>query len=317
MNEAFLLAAIGTIQLTFASLDLVERVRSKGARQDHERVRPGTVAFLVSVTLAFVVIQGALMLLAPSAETLIDGVRGLLGVTAGPPVAMSAADFAGITVVAFYGGGLADYLVHRFFNHSRPFWFTHEYHHLPKEVFVALPGLAVRPFSVFTVVPTAAVTVLLAQGTAAVLGAPLGDLRPLEWVAVLNAFVLTTSHSSFLRAWMVTRPGRVAVGAMRALGLTTPQEHLVHHAVDRVGNYGNMTTIWDRLFGTWTNPDLAENQDRPLGLDYDQDFLGTLTFGRWKFSPRIRERFQLHRYCRLVDVDPGATLARPRESDVP
>jgi sterol desaturase/sphingolipid hydroxylase (fatty acid hydroxylase superfamily) len=315
MNEAFLLTAIGSIQVTFATLDLVERVQSKGARHDHERVRPGTVAFLVSVTLAFVVIQGALMLLAPSAETLIAGVRGLVGsATEGT---LSPLAFVVITAVAFYGGGLADYLVHRFFNHSRPFWFTHEYHHLPKEVFVALPGLAVRPFSVFTVVPTAAVTVLLAQGTAALLGAPLGDLRPLEWVAVLNAFVLTTSHSSFLRAWMATRSGRVAVGAMRGLGLTTPQEHLVHHAVDRVGNYGNMTTIWDRLFGTWTDPDLAENQDRPLGLAYDQDFLGTLTFGRWKFSPRIRERFQLHRYCRLGNAGPEATLARPRESDGP
>ncbi|MBT9558618.1 MAG: sterol desaturase family protein [Myxococcales bacterium] len=317
MNEGFLLAAIGTIQVTFASLDLVERVQSKSARHDDERVRPGTVAFLVTVTLAFVVIQGALMLLAPSAETLISGVRGILGASREAPGTLSPLAWVAITAVAFYGGGLADYLVHRFFNHTQLFWFTHEYHHLPKEVFVALPGLAVRPFSVFTVVPTAAVTVLLAQGTAVVLGAPLSDLRPLEWVAVLNAFVLTTSHSSFLRAWMVTRPGRLAAGAMRAFGLTTPQEHLVHHAVDRVGNYGNMTTIWDRLFGTWTDPDRAENQDRPLGLAYDQDFLGTLTFGRWKFSPRIRERFQLHRYCRLRDGGSEATLARPRESDVP
>jgi sterol desaturase/sphingolipid hydroxylase (fatty acid hydroxylase superfamily) len=176
MNEGFLLAAIGTIQLTFATLDLAERVQSKGARHDHERVRPGTVAFLVSVTIAFVVIQGALMLLAPSAETLIAGVRRVMGDVAGSPGALSPLAFVVITTVAFYGGGLADYLVHRFFNHSRPFWFTHEYHHLPKEVFVALPGLAVRPFSVFTVVPTAAVTVLLAQGTAALLGAPLSDL---------------------------------------------------------------------------------------------------------------------------------------------
>jgi len=121
--------------------------------------------------------QGALMLLAPSAETLIDGVRALLGATTQTPGALSPVAFVAITAVAFYGGGLADYLVHRFFNHSRPFWFTHEYHHLPKEVFVALQGLAVRPFSVFTVVPTAAVTVLLAQGTAALLGAPLTDLR--------------------------------------------------------------------------------------------------------------------------------------------
>ena len=46
----------------------------------------------------------------------------------------------------FYVAGLWDYLVHRWFSHSRWFWFTHEYHHLPRQVTILMPGILVRPF---------------------------------------------------------------------------------------------------------------------------------------------------------------------------
>jgi hypothetical protein len=42
-----------------------------------------------------------------------------------------------------------------------------------------------------------------------------------------------------------------------------------------------------------------------LGLPYDQDFLGTLTLGRWKLPPALRRRFQIDRYCNL-DAPPQA-----------
>jgi hypothetical protein len=86
---------------------------------------------------------------------------------------------------------------------------------------------------------------------------------------------------------------------MRALRLTTPQEHLVHHSADLEGNYGNFTTLWDRAFGTYLDPTLGDNQNHPLGLPYDQDFLGTLTFGRYKLPEPVRQRFQVARYCNV------------------
>ena len=51
-----------------------------------------------------------------------------------------------VSVAAFYISGLWDYLLHRFFSHSRWFFFTHEYHHLPRQVTCLMPGIAGRPF---------------------------------------------------------------------------------------------------------------------------------------------------------------------------
>ncbi len=289
MNEAALVLVVGVIQAVFAALDGLERWQSRRSRYAGERLEARTVGFLTATLLVYLAIQVGLIRLAPTADALLGFAGGLF--PAGGRE-LGAAGVALVALVAFYGGGLCDYLVHRFFNHSRWFWWTHEYHHLPTQVFVVMPGLAVRPFSVFTVVPTALVTVLLAAAVTAALGARL-DSTPLALVVGANAFVLTTSHSSFLRQW------RWPHHLLRLAFITTPDEHLVHHTVDRPGNYGNLTTLWDRVFGTYRDPALPENQARELGLGYDQDFLGTLTFGRWKLPEAWRARVQLARYCTL------------------
>ena len=103
---------------------------------------------------------------------------------------------------------------------------------------------------------------------------------------------------------------------MKYFGLTTPQEHLLHHTVEMDGNYGNFTTVWDRVFGTYLDPMLERNRGRSLGLPYDQDFLGTLTFGRIKLSAAIRTRFQLARYCNINDsIGSGRAQRLPRIAD--
>lgn len=58
-----------------------------------------------------------------------------------------------VAVAGFYLGVLFDDVTHRLFNHSRLFWWTHEYHHLPCQVFVAMPGLLIRPFAPITYRP--------------------------------------------------------------------------------------------------------------------------------------------------------------------
>ena len=52
--------------------------------------------------------------------------------------------------------------------------------------------------------------------------------------------------------------------------LVTPRYHFVHHGSDsrwNGGNFGFLLTIWDRMFGTYVDPDRVPH-DFPLGLDY-------------------------------------------------
>ncbi|MBK8972685.1 MAG: sterol desaturase family protein [Hahellaceae bacterium] len=52
--------------------------------------------------------------------------------------------------------------------------------------------------------------------------------------------------------------------------LVTPRMHQVHHHANPLrtnSNYGFIFSVWDRLFGTYTDPDILAG-DEPLGLDY-------------------------------------------------
>jgi len=59
---------------------------------------------------------------------------------------------------------------------------------------------------------------------------------------------------------------------LKPFGITTPQEHSLHHTAGPV---------------------------------YDQDFPGTLTFGRFKLPERVRRRFQLNNFCYLETSRPS------------
>ncbi len=55
----------------------------------------------------------------------------------------------------------------------------------------------------------------------------------------------------------------------RRLLIVTPALHAVHHSASRVqtnSNYSNLLTVWDRLFGTYADPD--KNSIRHTGLEY-------------------------------------------------
>jgi sterol desaturase/sphingolipid hydroxylase (fatty acid hydroxylase superfamily) len=189
--------------------------------------------------------------------------------------------------------GFFDYAWHRWFSHHRYFWFTHEYHHLPSEVFVGMPGLATRPFVVVTIVPVVVATVVTVYVALRLAGRPMWDWTVFQGPLLASTTVLTTSHSSLLRrSWRVHR-------VMQWLGLTTPQEHLLHHTVDLDGNYGNFTSLWDRVFGTYLDPRRSENQGHRTGLAYDQDFIGTLTAGALRIPARWHRRIQLDRYVNV------------------
>jgi sterol desaturase/sphingolipid hydroxylase (fatty acid hydroxylase superfamily) len=307
-NETFVVLLLGG-PVVFVALDLLDRRLTRQDRYNGESPRLETLFFLVGVLLVYGVLQFGGLALVPSAEKLLVDIREDFAAWLGRPVnpqPIAGGWLAGLSIAIFYLSGLWDYALHRFFSHSRWFWFTHEYHHLPNQVFVALPGLAVRPFAVVTSFPTTLATVVSAYGLLALLGLPLWDLTPLKILLLAHTFLLTASHSSFLRRyWRLHH-------LMKWLALTTPQEHLLHHTVDLQGNYGNFTVLWDRLFGTYLDPALVEHQGHALGLGYDQDFLGVITLGQLKMPAWMRRRFQVERYCNIVPAPvAGATPPLP------
>lgn len=306
MSDRTFLIALLTIFTAFVLLDAAE-LRRGAWRDRHGRPSGEALGFLVIVLALYGLIQFGGLSLVPSTERLLATVRSLLADWLGRPVSsdpIRGSWLVVLSVVLFYASGLWDYLLHRFFSHSRRFFFTHEYHHLPRHVNVIMPGLAMRPFVVITAFPATVATVFSAYALLLLLGLPLWDLAPLKILLLVQAVLLCASHSCFMRRWWPIHHG------MKWLALTTPQEHLLHHTVDLQGNYGNFTVLWDRLFRTYLDPTATEHQNHALGLPYDQDFVGALTAGRVKLPVAMRRRFQVERFCNL-----GSVVSEERRSD--
>lgn len=284
------------VQIGFIALDLYEHwrvARMSGTSRVVGRYRMLIFA-VAGACLIYFVVQVALASLLPTIGTLIDFVITASGVR------MNQVDMrwtVPVFLLAFFTGTFFDYLVHRFLLHGF-LWRLHENHHLPSVVSNVMPGIAARPY---VVVPN----FLINAGSCGAIYAIVRALGHPQLIAtfihVVPALLLTfasvasASHSIFLRRfdW--------AEAAFRNLLLITPREHLLHHAATMHGNYGNFTPLWDRAFGTYVSPTEAEFA---LGLDYDQDFLGAITAGRFKLSSKVRSRYQVGQVCYL---DEGAS----------
>lgn len=300
MSTPVFLAAFVAVPLVLAVLDLADRRRTR-RREGGEAPPVETLGFLLVVFLVYSALQYGGFALVPRLETIAEHARESLSLRPERSAAdgpMGGLWSAALAVPLFYLTGLWDYLMHRFASHSRWLWFTHEYHHLPSQVFVLVPGIAARPFAVVSTFPVVAAAAVTACGLSALVGLPAGDLAPLQILVLVQVFVLTSSHSSCLRRWWWFHR------ALACLAVTTPQEHVLHHTVDLRGNYGNFTTLWDRLFGTYLDPACPRNQDHACGLPYDQDFLGAITLGAVRIPERLRRRFQVGRYCNLRPAEP-------------
>ena len=141
------------------------------------------------------------------------------------------------------------YLGHRLL-HTSWFWHTHAAHHSVEHLYW-LGGNRASPFHVAS---------LGAWGMLLGLVWPINGGSP---VVVLEA-VIYMCIQHFNHANISWRLG--PVGWL----LVTPRYHFVHHAVDHRhehGNFGFLLTIWDRMFGTYVDPDRMP-RDFPLGLDY-------------------------------------------------
>ena len=287
------LIAFAVVHSAFIALDVltIRRDVRRGAAPALHGVGWPTVVFLAAVWVGYFAIQTALMACMPDVDALIAA--------AGIAPARVDAGLAEVTLVViatYVVAGFWDYVFHRGLLHSRWGFFLHENHHLPTVVANGMPGISVRPFVAVTTVLTHVGTTatmlgaLTAAGAAHLIGTYLASLPAM--VLVLTA-VGSGSHSAFLRKFSAVH------AVLRPLFLTTPQEHLLHHGARLHGNYGNFTTLWDRVFGTYLRPPAAATAPIELGLAYDQDFLGTLTAGRWKIPPPMRARYRLAAFCHL------------------
>ena len=290
------------VQGGFIALDLYEHWRSARGTSAREVIRSNAaVIFAVGMAcIGYSAIQLALASALPSIGKLTNFATRLTTSQPSPP---DARWMVPVFVVAFSVGTLFDYLVHRFLLHG-PLWRLHENHHLPSVVSNVMPGIAARPFVIvpnFLINAGSCATIF---GVVEFVGRPQLISTFIHLVPALLlafSFVACSSHSNFLRRfdWVET--------VFRSLLLIGPREHLLHHAATIKGNYGNFTTVWDRAFGTYvTQPEAA---DIDLGLDYDQDFLGAITAGRFKLPPAWRSRYQIGRVCRLDENDRRSSVA--------
>ncbi|MBZ0165970.1 MAG: sterol desaturase family protein, partial [Candidatus Omnitrophica bacterium] len=295
-KELFLILSI-TFQTLFLAADLVERRLTRGQRHNAQPLKFGSLLFLIGIIVLYGVIQVGGLALIPKTEILLAYIRGHLSVPAMfTPQAqtLTFVQWLGLGVAGFYIAGFWDYIVHRFLSHSRPLWFMHEYHHLPNELCLGLPGLCVRPFVVVAVLPSTVGTLLTMCAGLALLGYHSLPLMSLIYAVIfVQMLILLATHSSFFLRFDAIHH------LLKYTAITTPQEHELHHTVDLKGNYGNFTVLWDRLFGTYLDPLVAENQNHPLGLASDQDFLGAITMGKLKLPADLREKFQVGRYCNI------------------
>jgi len=137
----------------------------------------------------------------------------------------------GCTLVAM---DFAIYWQHRAFHYFPLLWRAHRVHHSDPGFDVSL-GLRFHPFEI---VPSAAFKL----GVVVVLGAP---------VAAVVVYELMLLGMSLFTHADLRLPARLEA-AVRQL-LVTPDWHRVHHGIDRDEhdrNFGNILTVWDRVFGT-------------------------------------------------------------------
>ena len=142
------------------------------------------------------------------------------------------------------------YWAHRLL-HTQLLWHSHAWHHSPKHMWW-LAGLRAAPLHVVVLSLPFALTYIAFP-------TPEGDAVAIT----LAVFRIANQH------WLHSN---IKLPYSRALELLfiTPRAHFVHHDQRRCfsdSNYGFIFSFWDRLFGTYTQPQTVGNSPK-LGLNY-------------------------------------------------
>lgn len=138
----------------------------------------------------------------------------------------------GVTLIA---RTLIQYAVHRLFHAVPMLWRLHRVHHADR-LMDASTALRNHPGEQL-ILPALTCPVVLA------LGLPLWAVVPIE-LATFSVAVFSHANLGLPRRWS-RRLARLIV---------TPGFHLVHHSAERAqhdSNFGDLVTLWDRLFGSY------------------------------------------------------------------
>ncbi len=305
-NVKLFLLLFGVTQSVFVLLDFCELWHQDGhpALPVKLRAEWRTFLSLAFIWLVYFSLQLGFSAMLPSVDKTLTATKRLLRLSSQHTslIAHRTALSIAIGVVTFFVAGFWDYLTHRFLLHSRLAWYLHESHHLPTRVFNGMPGISARPFVVFSaflVNVSSIATMFLLFWLAGRLDLTSLFFATLPAIFFTFAFIGSASHSCFLRRYSFFDRWP------RYLLIITAREHVLHHAANHTGNFGNFTPLWDHVFGTYLDP--AKVGDPKLGLKYDQDFLGAITAGKWKLSTRLRKKLALEKFCFLEDSPVSAT----------
>ncbi len=145
---------------------------------------------------------------------------------------------------------LALYAYH-FACHKLPWlWRFHRVHHLDLEV-DATTAFRAHPFEYIS-------SQLIKLGVVSALGTP--AVAVLAYEILLNVFAMF-SHSNVRLVEALDRAARLLI--------VTPDMHRIHHSSyqpETDSNYGVVTPLWDRLFGTYTDAPREAQTAMELGL---------------------------------------------------
>jgi sterol desaturase/sphingolipid hydroxylase (fatty acid hydroxylase superfamily) len=143
--------------------------------------------------------------------------------------------FAAIATIAIQS--LAAYVTHRLFHSYSPLWRVHRVHHFDTAVDVST-GLRHHPLEL-------ALTLLIDSLVAILFG-----LLPLA----LMVYGITELMFALFSHANIKLPGTID-HTLRVF-FVTPRIHAIHHSAyqpETDSNYGTVLTIWDRLFGTYSD----------------------------------------------------------------
>jgi sterol desaturase/sphingolipid hydroxylase (fatty acid hydroxylase superfamily) len=128
------------------------------------------------------------------------------------------------------------YWLHRLM-HTRHLWRIHRWHHAPQQMYWLAGVRATIPQQVLFNLPYILALPILSGGP--------------DWVVVL-LLVEAVIRNDWMHMNVSWRSNWLE------LALVTPRYHHIHHSADAKqhdGNYGSLFSIWDRLFGTYIDPD--------------------------------------------------------------
>lgn len=151
-----------------------------------------------------------------------------------------------ILAVAF---DFMSYWQHRAFHHFPFLWELHKYHHTATDLTIITARRDHYLISPFFALTFAVPSIVLGHATGQI-----------WWISGLLYLHGLLTHSGLRGHW----------GPIGRYILISPEAHRLHHSALREHfdrNFGALTPLWDRVFGTYLEPTKVTDQDYPLGVE--------------------------------------------------